>query len=149
MILRRVMAALAVVGLVATGPAITTIEPPYRNALEYAIHGVETNWKTGPIIGDGGASRGPMQISKPFFQDSGCEFAYEKVDDLEHALIVFRKYMDRYVVPYRYNKLVPEVMCLDEFTARTQVGGPRGPWRESSKPYWTKVQAIKKEFSNE
>ena len=71
MILRRVMAALVMVGLVATGPAVTTIEPPYRNALEYAIHGVETNWKTGPIIGDGGAS-GTLQISKPFFQDSGC-----------------------------------------------------------------------------
>ena len=41
MILRRVMAALVMVGLVATGPAVTTIEPPYRNALEYAIHGVE------------------------------------------------------------------------------------------------------------
>ena len=41
--------------------------------------------------------------------------------------------MDRYVVPYR-QRTGSKCMCIDEFTARTQVGGPRGPWRESSKP---------------
>ena len=80
MILRRVMAALVMVGLAVTGPAVTTIELPYRNALEYAIHGVGP---TGRLVPSSVMVGLVVPCNKRCFPNSGCEFAYEKVDDLD------------------------------------------------------------------
>ena len=110
--------------------------------LERAIWKVETNCRTGEIWGDfvDGVPRsaGPYQIGSLYFQDSGVKGKWpESVFDLEKSVECFRAYMARYAKPHR----IPDRMSLEEFKARSHVGGPKGPYRKSSLPYWKKVKA--------
>ena len=121
------------------------VDSPYQDTLERAIHIVESGGRlTGdkPILGDWcprrkvHLSRGPLQISRAYHQDSGVDFPYEMVDDLEHALLTYRAYMHRYARPSRK----PEDMTWFEMKARMHNGGPRGHWRlEATQPYWDKI----------
>jgi len=110
--------------------------------LEQAIWKVETNCQTGEIWGDyvDGVPRsaGPFQIGSLFFQDSGVEGKWpDAVFDLDKSVETFRGFMARYAKPHR----IPAGMSMNEFKARMQVGGPKGPYRKSSLPYWKKVKA--------
>ena len=110
--------------------------------LEQAIWKVETNCETGEIWGDyvDGVPRsaGPFEIGAAYFSDSGVRGQWpEVVFDLKKSVECFRRYMARYAKPHR----IPAGMSLKEFKARTHVGGPKGPYRKSSLPYWEKVKA--------
>jgi len=104
------------------------------SALERAIWQVETGCREGAIMGDGGASRGPLQCGMAAFIDSGVVGRYEDVDRLDFAVGVMRAYWDRW--------------CpngSDEVKARVWNGGPRGAKKQSTKKYWQLVkQALDK-----
>ena len=115
------------------------VDPPYEHALERAIHMVETSGRTGPIIGDGGASRGPLQISRAAWKDANMPGKYEDVDDLHYSLRVFRNYMDRYATKRRLGRK-PTL----EDKARIWNGGPNGYKKQATEVYWRKVlEALK------
>ena len=98
--------------------------------LEAAIWHVETGRREGAIMGDGGASRGPLQISRAAWIDSGLPGDYTDVDRLDYAVQVMRAYWDRYAPG-----------GTDEQKARVWNGGPRGESKKDTKKYWQKVSA--------
>lgn len=69
-------------------------EPPA--AFWKALHQVETSSRLGAIVGDGGRSLGPLQISRAYFADSKVAGRYEQVIELEFAIKVASAYMRRY-----------------------------------------------------
>lgn len=94
------------------------------------------------FYGDGGASRGPLQIQRPYHIDAGNQFAYENVDYWRYAVRDFFAYMSRYV----QDALVDHDF---ETLARVHNGGPYGHVsindhpngkREKTDPYWAKVR---------
>tara|TARA_R100000655_G_scaffold28617_3_gene58123 strand:- start:1296 stop:1691 length:396 start_codon:yes stop_codon:yes gene_type:complete len=114
--------------------------------LERAIWKVETNCRTGEIWGDNHTSAGALQIGALYFQDSGIKGKWpQAVFDLDTSVLCFRGYMKRYAKPHR----IPEGMSVEEFKARSHVGGPRGPFRKSSLPHWNKVKAELEKANNE
>lgn len=108
--------------------------------LYQAIRQVETGGSDDPMnaVGDGGRSLGPYQISKAYFIDSGVEGKYDDVRYEVFAKNVMFNYWMRYC-PQAVNYRDYETL------ARTHVGGPQGPEKESTKPYWEKVESIFKE----
>lgn len=98
--------------------------------LEAAIWHVETGRREGAIIGDGGASRGPLQISRAAWIDAGLPGDYTDVDRLDYAVRVMRAYWDRWC---------PE--GTDEQRSRVWNGGPCGASKKDTKKYWQKVSA--------
>jgi len=99
-----------------------------------ALHIVESSGRTsGLILGDGGRSRGPLQISRAYHADSRVSGPYERVDDLAYARRVAQAYLKRYA-PQAY--LNGDVETL----ARIHNGGPHGALKPQTKAYWYRVR---------
>ena len=102
-----------------------------------ALHIVETSGRTGPILGDGGAALGPLQIHRSFHADSRVAGAYERVADLEYSKRVATAYLKRHA---------PEAWAAGdvETLARVHNGGPRGHLKPATKGYGVRVKALSK-----
>lgn len=94
-----------------------------------ALHIVESGGKRGGLIlGDNGASRGPLQIQRACWQDSRVAGRYEQVDDLEYSKRVASAYLQRYAKDAWQRG--------DAYTlARVWNGGPRGATKIATKRY--------------
>ena len=95
---------------------------------------------------DGGRSHGPYQISLAYLQDAneylGTNYTLRQViDDESVAREVMVGYWNRYLPKDR------EVTY--EILARIHNGGPKGYEKESTVPYWEKVEAKMKELEYE
>ncbi|MDB4261486.1 hypothetical protein N9878_01325 [bacterium] len=119
---------------------ILTICPPQMWAAEQdlsdlfqAIGQVESGHDD-DAVGDGGASIGRYQIQRAYWIDSGVPGNYEQVRDKAYAERVMRAYWKRYT---------PQALRDGDYEtlSRAHVGGPKGPQRKSSLPYWRKVEA--------
>lgn len=104
----------------------------------YAIAEVESGHDD-TAVGDGGKSIGRFQI----------QFAYWK-DAHDHNPFIGGKYRDvvdpvyaRKVMTAYFSRYAPQAWADKDWEtlARTHVGGPKGPQRKSSLPYWRKVNA--------
>ena len=105
---------------------------------------VESSRKEGMIWGDQGRSLGPLQVGRAAHQDA-LEFdpsiggTYLDCQHLDYSIKIMRAYLARYCTERRLGR-----KPTDFDRARTWVGGPRGPWRESSIPYANRIMgAIK------
>jgi hypothetical protein len=99
-----------------------------------ALHQVESSGRTsGLILGDGGKSRGPLQISRAYHKDSRVPGAYERVDDLAYSRRVATAYFKRYA-PQAYLNADLETL------ARIHNGGLHGMLNPKTKAYWYKVR---------
>lgn len=96
---------------------------------------VESSGRTGPILGDGGAALGPLQIHRACWQDANLPGKYEDCADLEYSKRVFRAYMSRYATSRRIGRAV-----TDEDRARIWNGGPQGYKKFTTITYWNKVK---------
>lgn len=105
------------------------------NQLIKAIHKVETNGRTGKILGDNGKALGPLQIHYSNWKDA-VEFdnsiggKYSDCQDLDYSIKIFKAYTTKYA-----NGQTAEVK------ARVWNGGPIGHKRSATKEYWAKVKA--------
>ncbi len=106
----------------------------------YAIHQVETSGRLGPIVGDGGAALGPLQIHKGYHLDSGVNGPYSNCSSLDYSKRVVRGYMDRYAVKRRLGR-VPTPVDI----ARIHNGGPNGYKKKATLGYARKFM----EFYND
>jgi len=87
---------------------------------------------------DGAAGEiGPYQILRAYWEDSGVPGEYEMCRGREYAQGVVRAYMERWC-PGAWASGNAEVI------ARTHNGGPRGRHKDSTFPYWKKVEAVLK-----
>ena len=127
-------------------PIVSSIDPDERieeptlvmSDLEEAVWTVETNQGSGPIVGDGGRSLGPLQCGRLAYLDA-CEYdptlaarPYEDVVDLAYAVRVFRAYTDRWAGP-----------DADDVTkARVWNGGSKGARKQATLSYARKIDAI-------
>ena len=103
-----------------------------------ALHIVETSGRTGPIIGDGGAALGPLQIHRAYHADSRVAGAYERVADLEYSKRVATAYLKRHAPAEAW--AAGDVETL----ARVHNGGPRGHLKSATKGYGVRVKALSK-----
>ena len=102
-----------------------------------AIHLVESGGRVGGVIlGDGGRSLGPLQISRAYHTDSRLSGSYESVTNLTYATATMRAYLQRYA---------PAALAAGESAGRWEAcarihnGGPRGMSR-ATLGYWRKVE---------
>jgi hypothetical protein len=102
-----------------------------------ALHIVETSGRTGPILGDGGAALGPLQIHKIYHADSRVAGDYSRVADLDYSKRVATAYLKRHA-PEAWAK--GDVVTL----ARVHNGGPRGHLKPAAKGYGVRVKALSK-----
>jgi len=105
-----------------------------------AIRIVESGGVPDPPDGDGGRAIGPFQIHRAYWQDAaGADpslgGSYEDCRDPGYARRVVEAYMLRWA-PNAWTRGDAETI------ARTHNGGPQGPRRESTLPYWRRVQAV-------
>ena len=118
--------------------ALTTLVGPGRTpqdehrALFDAIHQVETDGRH-HVVGDGGRSRGPYQISAAYWKDAcrhgGVNWSYSRhVWSRPHCEQVMKWYWDRYDAR------------TDQQRARIHNGGPSGHRKSSTLRYWYKVR---------
>ena len=96
----------------------------------HAIHMVETSGRLGPIVGDGGAALGPLQIHRGYHKDSGVAGSYDQVADLSYSVRVVRGYMARYATKRRLGRAVTPVDI-----ARIHNGGPNGYKKKATLGY--------------
>lgn len=85
---------------------------------------------------------GPMQIRQPACDDvnrvfGGMRTAEQMLGNRELSIDTFEKYISIYCTP-RHLGHTPN----DQDIARTWNGGPAGPWRGVTLPYWKRVQAV-------
>ena len=113
--------------------ATTQAAPP--DSFWRALHVVETSGRTGPIIGDGGAALGPLQIHRAYHADSRVAGAYERVADLDYSKRVATAYLKRYA---------PTAWAAGdvETLARVHNGGPKGHLKSATKSYGVRVKAL-------
>lgn len=102
-----------------------------------ALHLVETSGRTGPIVGDGGAALGPLQIHRAYHADSRVAGDYERVAELDYSKRVATAYLKRHA---------PEAWAKGdvETLARVHNGGPRGHLKPATKGYGVRVKALSK-----
>ena len=110
-----------------------------------AIWYVESGCRNGPIKGDGGNARGPMQIWRAFWQDavefSGQGGKYEDVADIKYAKKTVKNYWKRYCIARRVGR-EPTI-----WHAAVMVNGGPNAHKASGKKkanlvkYWDKVWA--------
>lgn len=85
------------------------------------------------VIGDDGRSRGPLQIQRDYWRDSGVPGRYEQVSDRAYARRVVMRWWDRYcpgaVVRGDWERL-----------ARCHNGGPNGHRKAATARYWQRVR---------
>ncbi len=100
-----------------------------------AIREVETGGHPAPsrAVGDGGRSLGPYQITREYWRDSGVPGRYEWVRD--------RAYAERVMLAYWRRHCPDALRRLDLQTlARVHNGGPTGPSKRTTLPYWIRVR---------
>lgn len=86
-------------------------------------------------VGDGGKSIGCLQISEAYWKDSGVEGEWIDCYNREYAINVLVAYMKRYAQE--------KWRVLDaEHCSRLHNGGPKGPEKKATAPYWAKVKKI-------
>ena len=103
-----------------------------------ALHLVESSGRTtGPILGDGGAALGPLQIHRGFHADSRVAGDYSRVADLDYSKRVATAYFKRWA-PDAFAKGDVETL------ARVFNGGPRGHLKAATKSYGVRVKALSK-----
>lgn len=113
-------------------------QPEVSRKFFSAIWTVETSQATdGPSWGDGGRSRGPLQISRAAWIDSGIPGSWSDCDRLAYAKLVLESYLDRYCIERRLGH-----MPTDQDRARIWNGGPNGYKKKSTLLYWSKVQRL-------
>ena len=102
-----------------------------------ALHVVETSGRTGPIVGDGGAALGPLQIHRGFHADSRVAGDYSRVAELDYSKRVATAYFKRWA---------PTAWAAGdvETLARVFNGGPRGHLKPATKGYGVRVKALSK-----
>lgn len=83
--------------------------------------------------GDSGRAIGPFQIHYAYWKDAGLPGKYEDCRDIDYARRVVLAYWRRYCP----NALAEHDV---EILARTHNGGPSGAKRDSTLPFWKKVQ---------
>lgn len=111
--------------------ATTHAAPP--DSFFRALHIVETSGRTGPIIGDGGAALGPLQIHRAYHADSRVAGDYSRVAELDYSKRVATAYLKRYA---------PTAWAAGdvETLARVHNGGPTGNTKRATIAYWQKIQ---------
>ena len=105
-----------------------------------AIHMVETSGRVGPILGDGGAALGPLQIHRACWIDANIGGTYAECSGLAYSKRVFAAYLARYCTSRRLGRPV-----TDEDRARCWNGGPNahkatGRKKKNLDRYWNKVR---------
>ncbi len=110
-------------------------KPPKFNheQILHAIWLVESSGQLNPPRGDQGRALGPLQIHRNYWLDAGIPGNYEDCAELSYSWQVLQAYMQIYV-PMAWENADAEVI------ARTHNGGPFGARKESTLPYWDKVQ---------
>lgn len=98
----------------------------------------ETSGRTGAILGDGGAARGPLQIHRAYWRDAvehdrSIGGRYEDVQSLAYATRIVDAYMRRYA---RRAYAAGDYQTL----ARIHNGGPAGHRKAATLKYWAKVR---------
>lgn len=116
---------------------ISFAQAEFPNGFVAAINLTETGGKSGPILGDGGAALGPLQIHRIYWQDAikydrSIGGRYEDCSDLGYSIKVMDAYMRRYA-PAAYRDGDCEKM------ARIHNGGPAGHRKNATVRYWIKV----------
>jgi hypothetical protein len=133
----------SLVGFMGTFASINQMgveEPPKIEELFDALWQVESSRREGVIWGDGGASLGPLQISRAYWQDA-TEFdssiggKYEDVVRLDYSKQVVDAYWRRWA-PAAYKGQDFEVL------ARIHNGGPRGATKQATVGYWSRVSEV-------
>lgn len=109
--------------------------PPTLTPLEAAIVKVESGGNN-KAVGDGGRAIGPFQTWKVVVTDCNRIVGHKRWTnedrwDLEKSRDMFRLYTEHYA-PHGTN----------EQKARVWNGGPKGPSKPATEPYWQKVNAI-------
>ena len=130
-------AALAYCAL-AFGSPFAMAKPKSIADLFQAMRTVETGGEPNEgrdAIGDQGRSLGPLQIGRAYHADSRVPGRWDDVRDLDYAKRVCLAYWRRYC-PAALDRLDFEPL------ARTHNGGPKGPTRAATLPYWRKIQAV-------
>ena len=120
---------------------------PDLTPIERAVWHVETSQRTGPIVGDGGAALGPLQIHRGCWQDAvqydpSIGGKYEDVADLGYAVKIFRAYTARYATAKRLGRTPTDID-----RARIWNGGPNGYKKKATLGYAEKVRRYLKENS--
>jgi len=102
-----------------------------------ALHLVETSGRTGPIVGDGGAALGPLQIHRAYHADSRVAGDYSRLAELDYSKRVATAYLKRHA---------PTAWAAGdvETLARVHNGGPRGHLKPATKGYGLRVKALSK-----
>jgi len=130
-----------IVALTACSTPALTAPPPSgfdpRPILD-AIRAVETGSRTdaNTAVGDGGRALGAYQIHLSYWKDAvehdpsllANGETYGSVTNPQYAERVILAYWSRYAVSWTHQEL-----------ARIHNGGPSGRKRDSTKPYWNKV----------
>jgi len=116
--------------------------------LELAIWSVESNQRTGAILGDNGNALGPLQIWRSCWIDA-TQFdpsiggVYEDVANLEYAVRIFRAYTARYAIERRIGRPVTDID-----RARCWNGGPNGFRKSATLGYANKIKERLNEHSD-
>lgn len=114
---------------------VKSYQPVWQRLLA-AIREVESGGND-LAVGDGGRSKGPYQISKPYWQDAceqgGLDWKYEDlVWDEPTCRVIILLYWERYAPAGSTAKTL----------ARIHNGGPKGHLKASTKGYWQRVKSI-------
>lgn len=112
------------------------------DAVFYALHQVETSGRLGPILGDGGAALGPLQIHKGYHLDSGVDGPYSNCSSLAFSKRVVRGYMARYATERRLGRPVTV-----QDIARIHNGGPNGYKKRATLKYAEKFMRYYNDYS--
>lgn len=107
------------------------------NKLLDAMEKVESGGRP-RAVGDGGRSRGPLQIQAPYWRDATktgrVKWDYKThVWDRDKSRAVTKMYWQRYA-PEAYRRGDMETL------ARIHNGGPKGHKKAATKAYWSKVK---------
>ena len=112
------------------------VDPDGLRPLFDAIRQVESGGRDN-AVGDGGKSVGPYQIGRAYWAD-GCKQGNVKWDYDEH---VRDSDHCEYVMYYYWQRYCRQAMNGDWQTlARVHNGGPTGPAKKATLPYWQKVK---------
>ncbi len=100
---------------------------------------IESGGRADPPDGDGGRAIGPLQIHEIYWTDAVLHDpelggTYQDCRDLTYAERVVHAYMSRWA-PAAWRDGDAEII------ARVHNGGPTGPQKAATLPYWRKVRA--------
>lgn len=85
-------------------------------------------------VGDNGASKGPYQIKREYWLDSGVRLSYD-----QH---VWNRAASEQVVRAYWKRYCPKALKANDCQtlARVHNGGPAGARKECTRGYWVKVR---------